>query len=350
MTPRSLFLTTRQNAITWYRVALPAAYLDQDWAAVAGEPPTALDVAVGNLRGPLTVEAVAGYDVVVLQQPEGRRWLHLVNELRERGVVVLFETDDDLDSVRKRRDHAFANRYGKERIRDIELVARVCDGVIASTENLARRMRGLNPAVWVCRNGLDLLRYELTRPAHEGVVIGWAGGTGHAAAFKPWVGAIGDVMEARSDVRFVSVGQPFARMLAARFGEERALSIPFTTIESYPAAMCQFDLALAPAARSNFFRSKSDLRWLEASALGIPVIGDPLVYPDLEPGVTGLHATTADEARAAMFTLVDDPELRERIGAAARAHVREARDMAVMADEWACALTEALAAPAPHAA
>jgi glycosyltransferase involved in cell wall biosynthesis len=350
MIPRTLFLTTRQNAVTWYRVALPASYLGADWAAVDGEPPAALRPVTGNVGAPLTFEALAGYDAIVLQQPEGPAWLRLVRALRERGVVVLYETDDDMHSVRKRRDHDFAGLYGKDRVRQLELVMRACDGVLASTEFLARRSRALNPTVWVCRNGLDLRRYALTRPEHEGVVIGWAGATGHTEAFRPWLHALAEVMAARPEVRFVSIGQPFAAPLAERFGEERALSIPFTYLESYPAAMCQFDVALAPAGRSNFFRAKSDLRWLEASALGIAVIADPVVYPEIEPGVTGLHAATGPEAREAMLALVDDAAQRERIGAAARAYVRAHRDMAVMARDWERALVEATAGSVARAA
>jgi len=345
MSPRTLFLTTRQNAVAWYRVALPAIHLGADWAATSGQPPAALLPAAGNVKAPLTFEALAAYEVIVLQQPEGRAWVGLVRALRERGVVVLFETDDDLHSVRKRRDHDFAGRYGKDRLRQIEPAMRACDGVLASTEFLARRMRAFNRTVWVCRNGLDLRRYELTRPAHEGVVIGWAGATGHGEAFRAWLQAIADVMTERPDVRFVSIGQPFAAPLAQHFGEERALSIPFAHLETYPAAMCHFDIALAPAGRSNFYRAKSDLRWLEAGALGIPVIGDPLVYPEIDPGVTGLHAATAAEAREGMIALVDDAGLRERIGAAAQAHVRAHRDMAVMARQWERALAEAAARP-----
>ena len=54
--------------------------------------------------------------------------------------------------------------------------------------------------------------------------------------------------------------------------------------------MSTFDVALAPSGNNNLFRGKSDLRWLEASALGIPVVGDPAVYPEIEDGITGSAA------------------------------------------------------------
>jgi glycosyltransferase involved in cell wall biosynthesis len=105
--------------------------------------------------------------------------------------------------------------------------------------------------------------------------------------------------------------------------------------------MANFDIAIAPAGRSNYFRAKSDLRWLEAGALGLPVVADPFVYGEIEHGVTGLHAETAEEAERHLLALVDDREARERIGAAARAHVVEHRSSAVMARRWVDVLAEA---------
>ena len=79
--------------------------------------------------------------------------------------------------------------------------------------------------------------------------------------------------------------------------------------------MTLFDVAIAPSAENNQFRGKSDLRWLEASALGIPLVAHPDVYPDIEDGVTGVHASTPDEVEAALLRLIDDAER-------ARAHRR----------------------------
>jgi glycosyltransferase involved in cell wall biosynthesis len=114
--------------------------------------------------------------------------------------------------------------------------------------------------------------------------------------------------------------------------------------------MTAFDLALAPSGRTNLFRGKSDLRWLEASALGTPLIADPEVYPEIEHGVTGFHATSVDEMREIVLALVDDPALRARVGEQARAYVTEHRRIAVAAQQWAGVLREAVAARAVPAA
>jgi len=347
--PKTLFLANGSTPVAWYRCALPAMYLDLDWVGLAGAPPELLFV-TGMTERPLSRADMAGYDVVVLQQPDSEAWLREIRALQAAGTVVLFEIDDYVHSVRKKADHVNAKKFGQKRLHGYEMCMRACDGIIVSTPWLASKYRAFNPRVWVCRNGLDLGRYNLTRPRRPGVAIGWSGGMGHTNAAEPWLKDVANVMAQRPETRFVSVGQPFAEALMPQFGPERCMSVGFAPLDTYPATMTMFDIALAPAGKSNFYRGKSDLRWLEASALGIPLIADPDVYPDIEHGVTGFHASTPAEMRELLLELVDDPELRERVGAQAQAHIREHRDMRAMAGQWAQALQEAggrVAAAAP---
>lgn len=338
--PRTLFLARARSVAAWYRMLLPAIHLGCDWAGVAGDPP-GWSVLTGNVGGSLDAERLGDYEVVVLQARRGAAWERLVADLRGGGTRVLFEIDDYAHGIRRVPGHDFAAVWDKPALRELEAVMEACDGLIASTPFLLERYGPRAPRAWLCRNGIDLPRYELTRPPRDEVVTGWAGATGHAAAIRPWLGEVAAVLEARPTTRFVSIGQPFADELAGRVGSDRALSLPFGPVETYPAAMTHLDIALAPAGDSGFFLAKSDLRWLEAGALGIPAIADPRVYPDIEPGATGFHAATPAEAREAMLALVDDAELRRQVGEAARTTVRATRAMERMAPQWSAALREA---------
>jgi glycosyltransferase involved in cell wall biosynthesis len=345
MTPidpsRALFLGIGKSAPAWYRAALPAMHVGAEWAGVRGEPPK-LQFVTGLSTRALDVDVLFEYEAIVVQQPRGGAWVNLIRRLQAAGVVVLFEIDDDVHAVGKHPTHEYRTAFNKAVLRDIELAMRACDGLIVSTDFLAQRYRSLNGNVWVCRNGLDLGRYNITPPRDgETVTIGWAGGLGHREAMIPWVNAVGRVMAARANVRFMSVGEPYAGLIEPQFGPARAISIPFVELDSYPTAMANFDIALAPAGATNFYRAKSDLRWLEASALGVPTIADPFVYDEIEDGVTGFHAATAEEAEQHLLRLVDDEHERLRVGAAAREHLLAHRTMAKMAPQWATALAEA---------
>ncbi len=336
-----LFAGIGTSAPCWYRCALPARALGADWIGIGGDP-SALTIRTGEFsREIAAVEDLASYDTVVLQQPRGTAWLATIAELQRRGTRVLFEIDDDVHGAAKAAYHGTSKQFSKQILRALELAMSACDGLICSTEHIAMRYRRFNPETWVCQNGIDLGRYDLTRVRRDTVTIGWAGGTGHRPAMVPWLRELLFVLEQRPATRFMSVGaEDFASALAERFGSSRCVGLPWGPIETYPAAMSAFDIALAPATRSAFFRGKSDLRWLEASALGIPTIADPVVYPAITDGVTGLHAATTAEARAAILTLVDDEDLRDRIGAAARDFVRARRCIDAVAPQWALALQE----------
>jgi glycosyltransferase involved in cell wall biosynthesis len=347
--PRTLFVGRGNGGVCWYRCTLPATVLGADWVGVTERPPNLRFVA-GVTGGAISIDAFAGYDVVVLQQPIGEEWMKVIRSLQAAGVTVLFEVDDYMQAVRKIESHELKDIFTKEWVRSAELNMRVADGVICSTEWLARRYRAFNQNVWVCPNGIDLARYAYSRPERDTVTIGWAGGVGHVASVRPWLRAVAGVLRARPETRFVTVGAPFADELAGEFGAERCRSLPFTSLEVYPASMSVFDVALAPSGNNNLFRGKSDLRWLEASALGIPVIGDPDVYPEIEDGVTGLAAATEAEAEAAMLALVDDAARRRALGEAARAYVAEHRRIEVAAQRWAEVLHEARQGKATAAA
>jgi hypothetical protein len=342
--PKTLFMSRGNKGPAWYRCALPALALGADWTCYVGTPPDAKFV-YGRIERELTLADVTDYDVVVIQQPRGPEWLGAIRDWQRRGVVVLADVDDWLRGIRKRQDHDFNGMFGRKTIEEFELCMRAVDGIICSTPWLAERYTALNPRTYLCRNGIDLKRYALTLPERDYVGIGWSGATGHKLAMQPWLDQVAAVMRERDEVRFISVGQRFAQELAPEFGEQRCVSVPFTALDTYPASMTLYDIALAPAGDSSFYRGKSDLRWLEASAVGLPLIADPTVYPDIEHGVTGFHASTPEEMGEIVRELVADEPLRRRVGAAAKEHVTEYRSAQVAARQWAAVLRD-VGAPA----
>lgn len=335
-----LFVGLGKSAVAWYRCYLPALYLGCDWAGYVGDPPQA-QMITGLVKRETRVPIFTDYDIVVLQQVTGPQWLKFIRELQERGIKVLYECDDYLHGIKNQRDHDFREHYTPEYLAKMEMCLRACDGMIASTNYIGRRYRKFNSNVFVCENGLDTARYRLTRPPRPTVNIGWSGATAHRNAVEPWLQVVADVMEWREKTCFISVGQPYANAFQQVFGN-RALAIPFTSIETYPAAMTMFDIALAPSGNTNFFAGKSDLRWLEAGALGIPVIANPTVYPKITHGENGFHAETPADVEELLNELVQNEELRTAVGESAQSYVANNRDMRIACMQWANAFEEML--------
>lgn len=341
MTPpaRTLFVGLGSTAVMYYRCMLPALALGADWMGLSGTPP-AMVLKTGLVGGRTRMAAMEDYDVVIMQQPRGRKWLGIIRRLQARGIVVLVEVDDYLHGIRKLKDHDYSRFFRKEDLAELELNMRAADGLIVSTDYIARRYRKFNARVWVCPNGIDAARYALTRPPRETVTIGWAGATGHTRAVGPWLDQIAKVMATNPHVLFASIGQNYADAMAPHFPPERFISVPFCMVEQYPAAMTLFDIAIGPGSDTAFFRGKSDLRWLEASALGVPLVGDPVLFPSMVDGQTGFAASDPRRAGELLAELVDDPTLRLKVGARARDVVRSSRDISIAAAAWRSVIEE----------
>jgi glycosyltransferase involved in cell wall biosynthesis len=325
-----LFLGKHTGVVSWYRTGSPSFYLGCDWAGVAGEPPD-LELAAALKRGGQVLPKMEDYKIVVVQQRWGRKWMHEILKLKDKGVIVLYEIDDYLHGVRKIKGHAGQKVYSKNHVMEHERVMKICDGMIVSTPYLAEVYKGFHDKIFVCKNAIERARYEkLAPPKRDKLHIGWAGGEGHQASVPKWIPALQKIMD-NYDVRFISIGIPLANELAA---PGRTMALPFVPIENVPSVLCNIDIAIAPSARGKFFRAKSDLRFLEFGALGIPLVADPYVYTDVKDEETGLLATESDEAYEQLARLIDDKELRTTISTNVRSYVFEHRSMDEQCSQW----------------
>jgi glycosyltransferase involved in cell wall biosynthesis len=339
--PKTLFLGWGVSVVSYYRAFLPAVALGADYVAwIANDTASEFRLITGLGARPPKIDELFDYDVIIIQQPRGVQWVKFIRKLQDAGVTVLYEIDDYVQSARKIKSHELTDVFDAEFVGQMEMAMRVTDGIVCSTDYLARRYRSFNERTWACYNGIDLNRYAWPTPAREGVTIGWAGGVGHKASLARWEPAVREVLRKRDEARFMSVGYGAAVDYLEEFGPQRAVGLPSGKIEVYPAAMKMFDIAIAPSSESNLFKGKSDLRWLEASALGIPLVAHPETYPGIDDGVTGVHARTPQEVEAALLDLVDDREKREHIGAQAYAYIAENRRIEVAAERWRHVLQE----------
>ena len=340
---RILFCGLGTSAVAWYRCVLPAQALGADWCGLGWQPPD-LQFYTGLVKGATRLPRWEDYDLIVFQQPRGHGWLKLIKDLQGKGIKVAFEIDDYVDAIGSMKDHDFRDAFRGAELAKLHMNMRQADAILCSTEYIAHRYRLLNKRIFVCRNGLDLSRYKLTRPPRPTVNFLWAGGTGHIEAAVPWFQSLVHVMQERPDTCLVTIGQNFAAGVGKHLdrGAERCLAIPFTPIEQYPSAMTMGDIALAPAGHGGFHRGKSDLRFLEAGALGMAVIADPVTYGTIEHGETGVLAASPVEAQYWMAKLADDEELRVRLGENAREYVYEERSMKAVSADWTRAFGEIL--------
>ena len=85
--------------------------------------------------------------------------------------------------------------------------------------------------------------------------------------------------------------------------------------------MAKMDIVLAPLELGNIFcRAKSEIKFVEAGALGLPVVASAIdPYRDsITHGKNGFLVSTEKEWFQALSSLIEEPSLRARVGLAAR--------------------------------
>ena len=327
------------SAVAWYRCALPGDRARLRLGLLrrrAAEPRSRLGP---DARAPLTSRRPRDYDVVIVQQPRGAGWAEgdprpagqAASSCSSRSTTTCTAcarsaTTTSRTSSTKKRAGRVRARHAHRRRRDL------LDEWLAAA--LPRVQPGRRTSA---RNGIDLKRYALTLPERDHVDDRLVrrhrpprGRCARGCSSSP------RVMRERDETSASSASASASPTRSPRSSAaSRALLVPFTALDVYPSAMANYDIALAPAGETNFYRGKSDLRWLEA-ARPRPC-RDRAIPASTRRSSTASPASTPPrrrEMREYLELLADDRDLRRRVGAAAKAYVTEHRSAQVASQQW----------------
>jgi glycosyltransferase involved in cell wall biosynthesis len=289
------------EGLTHYRTVIPARSIGAEWAAFDH-----------NIQASVHESTKDMHKVIVVQNCWNDWQYNLVRSMRRHGAKIILNVDDWIKAIGNMGDsHAFSASFGKKKLLDIHYkLLQFADGIIVSTPWLARRLASYSDNIVICRNMLDSKRYIVPPVENDlGVIIGWAGGTGHGDALRGISEPLSRVLRENPDTHFVMMGDD-RRSLYRGSEKDRVHFIPWTALHLYPRDMTMFDIAVAPAANNDFYRAKSQLRYYEASMLGIPVVAHPM-YDELRPGETGFIAQSPEDWYKYLTQLVKSAELRQ---------------------------------------
>jgi glycosyltransferase involved in cell wall biosynthesis len=105
-----------------------------------------------------------------------------------------------------------------------------------------------------------------------------------------------------------------------------------------------FDIGIMPLKDSRFARGKCAFKLVQYMAAGLPVVASPVGAncDVVEHGRNGYLAETQEDWHSVLRTLIDDPELRRRMGRQGRTLVREEYSVDAGWERYAAVLTGAL--------
>lgn len=290
---------------------------------------------------------LSGVDVLVIWRALwDTRVAGAVDAVRHAGGKVVFDVDDlmfDPDLARSElidgiRTQGLTEKAVRAHYRQVQKTMEQADFCTCPTEALASALRQFGKQTFVLPNGFDGQTVAMSRTAaiewrngpDDGLVrIGYAAGTRtHQKDFGLAANAVARVLQSHPNCRLVlfsrGEGPPFSATTLdicefPAFAEvkdqiEVRRVVP---IRDLPAELARFDINIAPLEVGNpFCEAKSELKYFEAALVGVPTVASPTqpFRSTIRNGSTGFLADGEDEWFDSLKRLVEDAELRRRVG------------------------------------
>jgi len=338
----------RGSGTYWWRVQIPA-----EWLAKRGHEVAYVDtITKPSKEHPDLPDTFNEYDVVVFQRlsqqdiaaalTKDKAWLD------GKKACIVYETDDLLHGVPL--SNPTADTYSEGVLNAIDLFLQQSHVLTVTCPGLrdyyAQRT---GKSVFVCPNSIDYERWA--RPAAKNdtgkVRILWAGSKTHDADFRVFEIALRKLIHTHRNkfrlVLFGSTPSPIAMLAKAHADVIRSVDV-----EDYPQRLSELapDVCIAPlslrADEVNFNVCKSNIKRIEAGALGVPAVTTDIATYNLDAPEGAVYCKTADDWHAALAKMIDEPDYRRAMGAVNAAFTRRNYNIAETIGRWEVAFEEGI--------
>lgn len=210
---------------------------------------------------------------------------------------------------------------------------RRCDAALPANEYLAQRARKHCRQVHVVPMAIDLGPSPGERPVCETTELLWMGSRATTKFFRELLPALEQLAAIRGDWRLRVVGH---EQLSTT-----AVNVDFRqwSPDQQRAALSQCHIGLCPMPDTPWTRGKCPFKVLEYMGAGLPwvgsAVGENITYAGEGDDARGMVAADDKQWVSALSKLLDDAELRRRMGAAGRAYVERNHAREPLADKLA---------------
>jgi glycosyltransferase involved in cell wall biosynthesis len=271
----------------------------------------------GRLR---LLSAATEHDVVLLQKklfPSA-----FVSLLRKANPRLVFDVDDAVMFHELERGQVVTGRYF-HRFASIAAASRTVVAGNAYVADFARAARCADEDGHVFELPTPIDTTNLSAKRTDGdngsFIVGWIGTKGNLHQLLPLADALRAVQECVPDfrLRIVADATPDLPGLRIEFKPWRA--------DEEVADLHGFDVGIMPLRDSLWNRGKGGYKLLQYMAAGLPAIASPVGINSeiVQHGENGFLAKDPTDWRNHLLTLANQPELRKRIGHAARKTVEQ---------------------------
>ncbi|NRB37884.1 MAG: glycosyltransferase [Pseudomonadales bacterium] len=269
--------------------------------------------------------------VIFYRVPGHAKVLELVNEAKRLKLDVYWEVDDLIfkrDVLEVSKNISVLDKTTIAMLlsgADLYKTAMLaCGKTIASTSSLANEMLSVGvKQAYVIENALDeqtlriaetILSEQVKEQAGAVRIVYGSGTDTHDVDFKEAETALLYILENFPKVEFCLIGK---LNLADEFEtyQERIERIPFCSYKEYLGLLAKCDINIAPLEDSIFNEGKSNIKYLEASAVKLPSIcsARSTFKQVIDEGENGFLCNTESDWINAFTRLIQSKELRSNI-------------------------------------
>jgi glycosyltransferase involved in cell wall biosynthesis len=317
---------------------------------------TGIELLQGNFRSNIQLDLISASDIVLIQR-DFPRYINIYEQIMQKafsaGKPVILELDDLLIDLPSDHPDRRSNYYTAALL-PIMRAANEATALTVSTSSLANHLRDINPNIWVLQNYLNEHIWIIPSGAAQKneepqMVIGYFGSDSHLPDLEFISTALLNIIRRYGNqvrLRFWGCHPP------AELSEHpQVYWTPLSTgnyaeYASYVQKQ-HCDIFIAPLKNNQFNQSKSPLKFIEYSSLGIAG-----VYSNVAPfssivvhGKNGLLANTVEDWENCLESLIENPAYRNNLGQAAQATIREGWLLSQNAQQWTDAYQEICALP-----
>lgn len=244
------------------------------------------------------------------------------------------EFTDELTGIKiwEHGKNGFDIESNKSRLKAVEDTCSMVDAVTVTQPYLQQVFSQFSNNVIVLPNCVDpsnWTKLDIRRKTDE-IRLFWAGGCSHYVDWLYIIEPLKEIMERYKNVKLVIMGQAFKGALED-LPQDRVEFHSWVHFDAYPfrVSMLDPDIALIPLEDNIFNRCKSNIKWVEMSALGIPSVVSA-VSPYIEH-YNGNNMVAVDNQHDAwvkgISTLIEDRLLGAKIAGEAQKTVMEKFDI-----------------------
>jgi len=284
---------------------------------------------VGTFRRIVDILTISGYDIVFIHReayPIGPPFFEWLTHRFKKPIIFDF---DDAIFLQNYNPVNKIYRFFKFPSK-IKYIIKMSSAVIVANNFLKEYAEKYNKSVFIIPTSIDTSKFTIAKRNNRQVTIGWIGSQTASSYLEIIFGAMQKLSEEYDFILKI-------------IGADKNISIPGVEIENKKWSLKNeiedfqsIDIGIYPLPDSLWARGKSAFKAIQYMSMGIPVVASPVGMNRevIQNGVNGFLANSDEEWIDKISLLIENKDLRAKIGLTGRKAVEEKFSLKVNAPKF----------------